>query len=38
MKKKVLIILTIALSVTILTGCDKKNINHVDDYDYYTDQ
>ena len=38
MKKKLVLILMIVLTVTIITGCEKKNINHVDNYDYYTDQ
>jgi hypothetical protein len=38
MKKKVLIALLLVLSVTLVSGCEKKNINHVDDYDYLTDQ
>ena len=38
MKKKIVLILMIFLTVTIITGCEKKNINHVDNYDYYTDQ
>ena len=38
MKKKIVLILMIVLTVTIITGCEKKNINHVDNYDYYTDQ
>lgn len=38
MKKKIVLILMIVLTITIITGCEKKNINHVDNYDYYTDQ
>lgn len=38
MKKQVLIILAIVLVTGLVTGCEKKNINHVDNYDYLTDQ
>lgn len=38
MRKKLLIVLVLLLTITFITGCEKKNINHVDNYDYYTDQ
>lgn len=38
MNRKVLIVLLLVLCVTLVAGCEKKNINHIDDYDYYTDQ
>lgn len=38
MKRNLLLVLLILLTVTFITGCEKKNINHIDNYDYYTDQ
>ncbi len=38
MKKKAFIILVLVLATVVVTGCEKKNINHVDNYDYLTDQ
>jgi ABC-type Fe3+-citrate transport system substrate-binding protein len=38
MKNKVFIILVLISTLVLTVGCEKKNVNHVDNYDYYTDQ